>query len=275
MWTVCARANPGVGDRKVTAALSARVLGGYIEAMKAKEYRGVWAKQREKADKLYGELMGLHGEVRKLADQRGKVERGEHDPGNKQPSLGDLEKAMRGCEAAIKTLAKAQGELAKIEGELPGIPGQLDDINRRGRELVQQRKRKKVPKKAEGKHEEEIRKLAKEKIDLQHREKSLKQRRKEIKEQMPSLEKRKDDAAKKLPGINRQIRERRRALEEFDRKIGEKDKEIEGKRKGIADETRRLVDRPAVLFRDLGSVEIVDPWGRTLWVIKPRLERAK
>jgi hypothetical protein len=51
-----------------------------------------------------------------------------------------------------------------------------------------------------------------------------------------------------------------------------KESEIAKKQDEIQDEPNRLARSLVELFGDLGSVEILDPWGRTLWVIELRLE---
>ena len=222
--------------------LSARVLADYCGAIDAKEAK---AKEPWRAP------------LRKLAE----LKAAEQKPFKE---LQGLHEERNGLAKSLEARKKERADAEKNRDHLTSLKKELDDrrkwVRRVDKELSM-RPGNRPSKKGDGALQDDKTKYILEGRAIQKRIR-------------PCEKKAQEDA--KNPGRVQ------RAIEEIEGRINGKKREIEAKglehdkkRKEWARERNRLKALPEGLFRDVGSVKILDPWGRTLWVITPRLVRGK
>jgi len=79
-------------------------------------------------------------------------------------------------------------------------------------------------------------------------------------------------AQKELDALANKVEDLKRQGKEKEGEIQKQTQKIEGKTREVNAELDRLRKVPADLYGDLGSVEILDPWGRAWWVFKLELK---
>jgi hypothetical protein len=199
------------------------------------DQRNALLKEKER---LEGERNGLRGEQQAKEAERGKLA--------KAPAMVDLDKARE----HLDEVKKRMGELDK---KLAALKEQAD----------------------KGVKQADMEKFAREVNETKALKQQGLEKQKEAQAKLDAAEKKAATLSQKIKGISADIANLQRQQEEKDAKIGEIEKQITGKRgknNEIEDERVVLKRKPAEILPDLGSVEIVDPWDRTVWVLEARLK---